>query len=59
VGSELVFEDVAGEFRVRAQVRGVGVGADDVPRVSLMFLDGEMSDERIPADAPELRRLGT
>lgn len=39
-GAVLVVEDAAGEFRSRAEVRGITIGPDGQPRLQLVFLDG-------------------
>jgi hypothetical protein len=54
-GTVLVVEEQNGEFRSRAEVSGIAIAADGLPRVSLRFLDQPLPDRLLPRDdaAPE------
>jgi hypothetical protein len=54
-GTLLVVEEKDGEFRTRAEVSSIAIGADGQPRVSLRFLDAPVPDRLLPRDdrAPE------
>ena len=54
-GTLLVVEERDGEFRTRAEVSSIAIGADGQPRVSLRFLDAPVPDRLLPRDdrAPE------
>jgi hypothetical protein len=48
-GSQLRVEEVDGDYRTRAEVRGVSIGPDGAPRLSLLFLDGPVPDRLLPS----------
>jgi hypothetical protein len=51
-GSRLRVEEVDGEFKTRAEVRGTSIGSDGMPRLSLQFLDGPAPERLLrPAGA--------
>jgi hypothetical protein len=54
-GTLLVVEEPDGEFRSRAEVGSIAIGADGQPRVSLRVLDAPVPDRLLPRDdtAPE------
>ena len=54
-GTLLAVEEKDGEFRSRAEVTSIAIGADGQPRVSLRFLDEPVPDRLLPQDdaAPE------
>lgn len=54
-GAILVVEEKGGDFRTRAEVSSIAIGADGQPRVSLRFLDEPVPDRLLPRDetAPE------
>jgi hypothetical protein len=47
-GTMLQVEEVGGEFRTRAEVRGISIGTDGLPRLSLLFLDGPVPERLLP-----------
>jgi hypothetical protein len=47
-GSRLRVEEVDGDFKARAEVRGTSIGADGVPRLNLLFLDGPVPERLLP-----------
>jgi hypothetical protein len=51
-GTLLVVEEKGGEFRSRAEVTSIAIGADGQPRVSLRFLDEPVPDRLLPKDDP-------
>jgi hypothetical protein len=46
-GDVLVLEELGGDFRTRAEIKNVYVGADKVPRLNLHFLDEEAPDRLV------------
>jgi hypothetical protein len=49
-GEVVVVEELGGgDFRSRAEIRNVYIGKDNVPRLNLMFLDGEAPDRLVSA----------
>jgi hypothetical protein len=46
-GTILEVEELAGPFRARASVRKAFLGPDNIPRLSLQFLDGEAPDRLV------------
>jgi hypothetical protein len=51
-GAFLTVEEVGGNFRTRATVSNVVVGADGQPRLSLRMLDGPVPDRLLTPDEP-------
>jgi len=51
-GTLLVVEERDAEFRTRAEVTSIAIGADGQPRVSLRFLDEPVPDRLLPKDDP-------
>ena len=49
-GTLLTVEEKDGEFRSRAEVSTIAIGADGQPRVSLRFLDQTVPDRLLPRD---------
>ncbi len=49
-GMLLVVEEKDGEFRSRAEVTAIAIGADGQPRVSLSILDEPLPDRLLPHD---------
>jgi hypothetical protein len=47
-GTVLVVEDPNGEFRSRAEVSGIAIAADGLPRVRLRLLDRPLPDRLLP-----------
>jgi len=47
-GSLLSVEEKDGDFRGRAEVSSIAIGADGHPRVSLRFLDGQVPERLLP-----------
>ena len=45
-------EERDGDFRTRAEVTSIAIGADGQPRVSLRFLDEPVPDRLLPKDDP-------
>ena len=43
-------EEKGGDFRTRAEVSSIAIGADGQPRVSLRFLDEPVPDRLLPRD---------
>ena len=54
-GTLVLAEEKDGEFRSRAEVSGIAMGTDGIPRVSLHFLDGPVPARLLPrnGDSPE------
>jgi len=50
-GAVLTVEEVGGDFRGRAEVSSISIGADGQPRLSLRFLDAPVPDRLLPPDA--------
>jgi hypothetical protein len=48
-GAVLHVEEIGGNFKTRAEVRGISIGADGQPRLSLMFLDASAPERLLPA----------
>jgi len=48
-GAILQVEEVGGDFRTRAEVRNVTIGADGRPRLNLLFLDAPAPERLLPA----------
>jgi hypothetical protein len=50
-------EEVGGDYKTRAEVRNVSIGADNHPRLNLLFLD-EPAPERLlpPIGADEVKK---
>jgi hypothetical protein len=51
-GTLLVVEERDGEFRSRAEVTSIAIGADGQPRVSLRFLDDPVPNRLLPKGDP-------
>ena len=51
-GTLLTVEEKDGEFRSRAEVTSIAIGADGQPRVSLRFLDDPVPDRLLSKDDP-------
>jgi hypothetical protein len=49
-GTIVMAEEKDGPFRSRAEVSGIAIGADGLPRVSLRFLDEPVPDRLLPRD---------
>jgi len=48
-GEIVVFEELGGGFRTRAEIRNVYIGPDRIPRLNLRFLDLEAPERLVPA----------
>ena len=48
-GAILQVEEIDGEFKTRAEVRNVSIGADGQPRLSLLFLDSPVPERLLPS----------
>jgi hypothetical protein len=48
-GAILQVEEIDGEFKTRAEVRNVSIGADGQPRLNLLFLDAPTPERLLPA----------
>jgi hypothetical protein len=46
-GELLMVEELDGNFRSRAEVRNIYIGPDSIPRLNLMFLDGEAPERLV------------
>jgi hypothetical protein len=46
-GEVVWIEEIGGEFKLRAEVRNVFIGKDQVPRLNLRFIDGEIPERLI------------
>ena len=57
LGTTLILRDVATGIELRAEVRSMGRGADNVQRLSLAFLEATFPEDRIPTDAPEVGQV--
>jgi hypothetical protein len=54
-GALLQVEEVGGDFRTRAEVRNISIGADGQPRLNLLFIDAPTPERLLPevgADEP-------
>ena len=47
-GAILQVEEIGGDFKTRAEVRNVSIGADGHPRLSLLFLDAPTPERLLP-----------
>lgn len=47
-GDVVDFEEIGGDFRARAEVRHVFIGADRIPRLNLLFLDATAPSRLVP-----------
>jgi hypothetical protein len=47
-GALLQVEEVGGDFRTRAEVRNITIGADGQPRLNLLFLDAAAPERLLP-----------
>jgi hypothetical protein len=47
-GAILQVEEIDGDFKTRAEVRGISIGADGQPRLSLLFLDCPAPERLLP-----------
>jgi hypothetical protein len=48
-GALLRVEEAGGDFRTRAEVRNITIGADGQPRLNLLFLDAPVPERLLPA----------
>ncbi len=48
-GAILQVEEVAGDFKTRAEVRNITIGQDGQPRLHLLFLDAPAPERMLPA----------
>jgi hypothetical protein len=48
-GAILHVEEIGGDFKTRAEVRNISIGADGQPRLSLLFLDATTPERLLPA----------
>jgi hypothetical protein len=48
-GAILQVEEIGGDFRTRAEVRNISIGADGHPRLHLLFLDAPTPERLLPA----------
>jgi hypothetical protein len=56
-GAILQVEEIGGDFRTRAEVRNISIGADGQPRLNLLFLDNPAPERLLPAvGADEARK---
>jgi hypothetical protein len=53
-GDVLTFEADGGSFRTRASIQNISIGPDNLPRLSLRFLDAELPDRLLPDTRPRL-----
>jgi CheY-like chemotaxis protein len=47
-GDMIFFEEADGRFKTRASIQRITIGADNIPRLSLHFLDAEAPDRLLP-----------
>jgi hypothetical protein len=47
-GAILQLEEVGGDFKTRAEVRNISIGADGHPRLNLLFLDAPAPERLLP-----------
>jgi len=48
-GAVLQVEEIGGDFKTRAEVRNVSIGADGQPRLNLLFLENSAPERLLPA----------
>ena len=48
-GAILQVEEIGGDFKTRAEVRNISIGADGHPRLNLLFLDSPTPERLLPA----------
>jgi len=48
-GAILELEEIGGDFKTRAEVRNISIGADGHPRLNLLFLDSPTPERLLPA----------
>lgn len=48
-GAVLQIEEIGGDFKTRAEVRNISIGADGQPRLNLLFLDAPTPERLLPA----------
>jgi hypothetical protein len=48
-GAILQVEEIGGDFKTRAEVRNISIGADGHPRLNLLFLDAPTPERLLPA----------
>jgi hypothetical protein len=48
-GAILQVEEIGGDFKTRAEVRGISIGSDGQPRLNLLFLDAAAPERLLPA----------
>jgi hypothetical protein len=48
-GAILQVQEIEGDYRTRAEVRNVSIGADGQPRLNLLFLDSPAPERLLPA----------
>jgi hypothetical protein len=47
-GAILLVEEIGGDFKTRAEVRNISIGADGHPRLNLLFLDAPTPERLLP-----------
>jgi hypothetical protein len=47
-GAVLQVEEIGGDFKTRAEVRNISIGADGQPRLNLLFLDASAPERLLP-----------
>jgi hypothetical protein len=57
-GAILQVEEIGGDYRTRAEVRNISIGADGQPRLNLLFLDGPAPERLLPAVGADEARKG-
>jgi hypothetical protein len=57
-GAILQVEEIGGDFKTRAEVRNISIGADGHPRLSLLFLDAPTPERFLPAVGADERPKG-
>jgi hypothetical protein len=48
-GAILQVEEIGGDFKTRAEIRNISIGADGQPRLHLLFLDAAAPERMLPA----------
>jgi hypothetical protein len=57
-GAILLVEEIGGDFKTRAEVRNISIGADGHPRLNLLFLDLPTPERLLPGVGADERHGG-
>ena len=57
-GAILLVEEIGGDFKTRAEVRNISIGADGQPRLNLLFLDFPTPERLLPGVGADERAGG-